>query len=114
MNSTRNTYLLLAFLLLVVGGGYYVTEVYQPAALQHLEDMNRVARSQQGEVAQLLAEAEVSADRAEMTLRKWKARYRYVPTALTTPDIVEYLEPHTSRGLRPLTSGSTGCSGRPT
>jgi hypothetical protein len=99
MTSTRNTHLLLSLLLLVLGGGYYITEVYQPAQLQRLDDLNRVARSQQGEVAELLAEAEVSADRAEMTLRKWKARYRYVPAALKTPDIVEYLEPHTSDGF---------------
>jgi hypothetical protein len=98
-NSTRNTSLLLALLLLGAAGGYYVTEIHQPAQRQRLEDMNRVARSQQGEVAQLIAEAEVSADRAETTLRKWNARYRYVPAALTTPDIVEYLEPHTSRGF---------------
>jgi len=99
MNSTRNTALLLGLLLLIVGAGYYVTEVDQPAQLQRLDDMNRVARSQQGQVVQLLAEAEVSADRAEMTLRKWNSRYRYVPVMLTTPDIVEYLEPHTSKGF---------------
>ena len=99
MNHLRNTYLLLGLLLVVAGVGYYVTEVYQPAQQQRLEDMNRVARSQQGEVSQLLSQAEVSADRAEETLRKWKARYRYVPAALKTPDIVEYLEPHTSDGF---------------
>lgn len=99
MNRRHNTYLLLGLLLLVVGAGYYVTEIYQPAKRQRLEDMNRVARSQKGEVAQLLAEAEVSADRAEETVRKWKARYRYVPASLKTPDIVDYLEPHTSDGF---------------
>jgi hypothetical protein len=61
--------------------------------------MSRVARSQQGEVAQLLAEADVSADRAEETVRKWNARYRYVPTTLETPDIVEYLELQTPAGF---------------
>jgi len=99
MTHNKNTLLLLGLLVLVAGVGYYVTEIHQPATLQRLEDMNRVARSQQGEVAQLLSQAEVSADRAEETVRKWKARYRYVPTTLTTPDIVEYLEPHTADGF---------------
>jgi hypothetical protein len=99
MNATRNTLLLLGLLVLVAGVGYYVTEVHQPTARQRLDDMNRVARSQQGEVAQLLAEADMSADRAEETVRKWNARYRYVPTVLETPDIVEYLETHTSAGF---------------
>lgn len=99
MTRIRNTVLLVGLLLLVAGAGYYVTEIYQPAQMQHLKDMNRVARSQQGEVAQLLSEAEVSADRTEETLRKWNARYRYVPTTLTTPDIVDYLESYTSDGF---------------
>ena len=99
MTATHNTLLLLVVLLLVTGTGYYVTEIHQPSARQRLEDMRRVARSQQGEVAQLLAEAEVSADRAEETVRKWEARYRYVPTTLKTPEIVEYLEAHTTKGF---------------
>lgn len=99
MTATRNTVLLLGLLVLVAGGGYYVTEIHQPAARQRLDDMSRVARSQQGEAAQLLAEADLSADRAEETVRKWEARYRYVPTSLTTPDIVEYLETHTAAGF---------------
>lgn len=99
MNHVRNTLLLFGVLVLVAGVGYYITEIHQPAKMQRLDDMNRVARSHQGEVAQLLAEAEVSADRAEETVRKWEARYRFVPAALTTPDIVEYLESHTSDGF---------------
>lgn len=99
MNRTRNT-LILALLTLVVSGvGYYLTEFYQPAQMQRLEDMNRVARSAQGEVAQLLSEAEASADRAEDAVRRWNARYRFVPASLTTPDIVEYLETHTRDGF---------------
>lgn len=113
MNHLRNTYLLLGFLLLLAGIGYYVTEVYQPATEQHLVDLNRVARSQQGEVAQLLSEAEVSADRAEETLRKWEARYRYVPSSLKTPDIVEYLEPHTSDGFEAFNIRLDGVSRSP-
>ncbi len=113
MNHLRNTYLLLGLLLLVAGVGYYVTEIYQPATQQRLEDMNRVARSQQGEVSQLLSEAEVSADRAEETVRKWNARYRYVPATLKTPDIVEYLEPHTSDGFEAFNVRLDGVSRSP-
>lgn len=113
MTPLRNTYLLLGLLLAVAGAGYYVTEIYQPATLQHLTDMNRVARSQQGEVAQLLEEAEVSADRAEETLRKWNSRYRYVPASLHTSDIVEYLEPHTAEGFEAFNVRLDGVTSSP-
>ncbi len=113
MTPLHNTYLLLALLLLVAGVGYYLTEMYQPAALQHLTDMNRVARSQQGEVTQLLEEAEISADRAEETLRKWNSRYRFVPAALHTSDIVEYLEPHTAEGFEAFNMRLDGVTSSP-
>jgi hypothetical protein len=99
MNHRRNTALLLALTLVVSGIGYYVTGIHQPAEVERLESMRRISRHSQGEVAQLLAEAEASADRAEAAARKWNARYRVVPDRMKTPDIVEYLEGITSRGF---------------
>jgi hypothetical protein len=29
---------------------------------------------------------------AEETMRRWRARYKYIPTSLKTPDIIQYLE----------------------
>lgn len=113
MTATRNTLLILGLLVLVAGAGYYVTEVHQPTARQRLDDVNRVARSQQGEVAQLLAEAEMSADRAEDTVRKWEARYRYVPATLETPEIVEYLETHTPTGFEAFNIRLNGVTNAP-
>jgi hypothetical protein len=99
MNSYLNTLLIVLLAVVVSGAGYYVTEVQQPATLKHLRDVDRVARLQHAQVAQLLAEAEESSDRADATVRKWNSRFRYIPTALGTPDVVEYLEELTPEGF---------------
>jgi len=99
MNTYLNTLLLLGVALVVCGAGYYVTEIQQPARLEHLQDVERVARLQHAQVIQLLAQAEKSSDMADASVRKWNSRYRYVPTELSTPDVVEYLEEMTPQGF---------------
>jgi hypothetical protein len=99
MKTHFNTLLLLFVALAVSGAGYYVTEVRQPATLQHLRDVDRVARLQHAQVAQLLAEAEQSSDRADATVRRWNSRYRYIPASLSTSDVIEYLEELTPSGF---------------
>ncbi|PEN11384.1 hypothetical protein CRI94_15205 [Longibacter salinarum] len=99
MKTYLNTLILFVVALAISGAGYYVTEVNQPATLKHLRDVDRVARLQHAQVAQLLAEAEQSSDRADATVRKWNSRFRYVPADLSTPDIVDYLEELTPKGF---------------
>lgn len=99
MRTYINTLIILAVAVVVAGSGYYVTSVQQPATLNRLRDIDRVARLQHAQVSQLLAEAEQSSDRADATVRKWNSRYRYIPASLSTPDIVEYLEELTPEGF---------------
>jgi hypothetical protein len=99
MRTYLNTLILLAVTVAVALAGYYVTSIQQPGTLNRLRDIDRVARLQHAQVAQLLAEAEQSSDRADATVRKWNSRYRFIPTGLSTPDVVEYLEELTPEGF---------------
>lgn len=99
MNSRTYTLVLLFIALLVAGGGFYLTEVRQPAKIEQMENARKVAKLQQAEVSQLLAEESATEEQAEETVRKWEARYKYIPEEMETPDIVQYLEGHTRSGF---------------
>ncbi len=93
MNSSiLNSMIFLALSVVVGGAGFYVTEVRQPAELQRLEDARKLARMQKAEVEQLLVEEGQSAELADEAVRKWRARYKFVPATMESPDILQYLE----------------------
>ena len=98
-NSTVSTLLLLLLTGLLAGAGYYTTEVRQPAELQRIDDSEKAARLRVAEVEQLLVEEAATEEMADAAVRKWRARYKYIPEEMKTPDIVEYLESHTTRGF---------------
>lgn len=98
-NSTVNTILLAIVTLLVAGTGFYLTRVEQPEEIQEIEHRKKLARLQRAEVSQLLAEEAASQEMADQAVRKWQARYKFIPAKLSTPDIVVYLEGLTSRGF---------------
>jgi hypothetical protein len=97
--STINTVLVLLIALAVGGAGYYVTGVQQPGAVERIEETKKLARLKKVEVEQLLVEEAGSRELAEQSLRKWRARYKYIPTRMETPDIVQYLESLTQSGF---------------
>jgi len=100
MNSALlNSIVLVAFAALLIGAGHYVTDVHQPRTLEQIQDKIKLAKLQQAQVEQLLIEQAASADLAEQVLRKWKARYKYLPANLNTADMVLYLEGLTSTGF---------------
>jgi hypothetical protein len=47
---------------------------------------------EKAQVEQLLAEEGQTAELAEEAVRKWRARYKYVPAEMETADILQYLE----------------------
>lgn len=91
-NRYINTLLILALALMVAGAGYYVTGVQQPAEMQSIEDARKLARMEKAEVEQLLVEESRSEELADEAVRKWRARYKFVPTTMETADILQYLE----------------------
>lgn len=91
MNRFLPTLLIALLTLLVAGAGYYLTAVHQPAQRQQLHTPQST-HPERTDMAHLMEQATASADRVEATMRRWEARYRYIPDTLSTPDIVEYLD----------------------
>lgn len=99
MESFRNTLIVLLLAGLVSGVGGYVTFKQQPEELESIEEQRELARLQQAEVEELLVEKAASEEAADEVLRKWNARYKFIPDEMNTADIVEYLEGLTRSGF---------------
>ncbi|NNF03652.1 MAG: hypothetical protein HKN17_04215 [Rhodothermales bacterium] len=103
-----STAILLIITLLVCGAGYYVTEIMQEEEMVAVEDAIKLARMEKAEVEQLLVEESTTGSMATEAVGKWKARYKYIPEEMTTPDIVNYLEDLTARGFEAFNISLTG------
>lgn len=112
-NSKINTLLLLLLTLVVTGAGYYLHAVRHPAEMQHIDDMEKTARLQYAEVEQLLVEESQSGELAEEAVRKWRARYKYIPAELKTADIIQYFERLGSDGFEEIRVDLAGVTTRP-
>lgn len=93
------TLLLGLAVILVLSGSYYVTDVKQQGEIERIQESRRAAALLNARVDELLAEQSSSAELAREALMRWNARYKYIPTELTTADMVEYLEGLTRRGF---------------
>lgn len=94
-----STTIIVLFALVVSGAGYYLTGVRQTEEMQAIEDATKLARMQKAEVEQLLVEESTTIELADEAVRKWRARYKYIPVEMNTPDILDYLESLTRRGF---------------
>lgn len=95
-----NTLVLAALVAVVAGVGAFVTQKRQPERLERLEQEETALRLRQAEIAELLAEQAGSRERAEEALRRWNARYKILPTHLTSPAVVQYLNELSRHGFR--------------
>ena len=109
-NDTLNTLVLSVVLVLVTGFGLYVTQKKQPARLERLEKEETALRLRQAEVEELLVEKSSSAERAADALRRWNARYKVLPTNLTSPAVVAYLNALSSSGFKTFNVSMNGIS----
>ncbi len=99
-NLGYNIIILATCWLLVTGAGVYVTYFEQPKEVERLEKAEKLARLRQAEVTALLAEETSSTAMAQEIITKWRARYKIIPEALKTPDIVGYLNRLTAVGFK--------------
>jgi hypothetical protein len=111
-NSLLNTILLVAVTMVIAGTGYYMTDVKQPEELQRIEDMRLTANMEFANVEELLQMEGVSAEMAEASVRKWRARYKFIPERMATPDILQYLERLTSVGFEETAIDLQGVTNR--
>ncbi len=98
-NSMVNTFVLVVLAAIVAGAGYYVTEVRQPEEIKRIDDQEKEVRLRYAKAEALLAESAESEGHADQVVRRWRSRYKIIPTTMETPDIVDYLERLTSRGF---------------
>ena len=84
---------------LVFSGSYYATDVRQKGEIERIQESRRAAALLSARVDQLLVEQSASAALARDAYARWNARYKYIPTELTTADMLEYLEGLTRRGF---------------
>ena len=99
MLAYRTPILLALAALLLGGASYYTTDVYQKDRIATLKESRRAAELLNARVDELLAQESVSAEAAEAALSRWHSRYKYIPAAMNTADIVEYLEGLTRVGF---------------
>ena len=89
-------------LILVTGGGVYVTFFKQPEERARLEKAEQVAKSKQVELTTLIAEAARSEDQAEQVERRWKSRYKEIPHTLVSEAVIAFLNENTKSGFQPF------------
>lgn len=98
-NIGYNVLILAGCWIVAVGLGVYVTFVKQPEKLEQVQKAEQVIRMKQAELTALLAEEVESEYLAADAVRKWNARYREIPKALSSPEVVGYLNELTPSGF---------------
>lgn len=95
-----NTLVLAVVLAAVAGMGAFLTQKKQPETLERLEQEETALRLRQAEIAELLVEQASSREQAEYAVRRWNSRYKVLPTMLTSPAVVQYLNTLSSSGFK--------------
>ena len=113
-NDVINTLLLSTFLAVAVGGGYYVTQKEQPAELAAVEAEIEAIENRDVQVETLIAQEATASEEAAATLARWNTRYKVLPTSLSSPDVVAYLNALSSRGFQRFDLSLTGVTPGPT
>lgn len=100
MNPTRaNILILTACWLVVVALGVWLTFFLQPAEMDALDQRARATEIKREETTALIAQQAETSELAADVEARWNARYKVVPTALRSPDVVGYLNDLTRDGF---------------
>jgi hypothetical protein len=114
MNPTRANILTLTLCWLVVTGlGVYLTFKLQPDEMDALDQRARAAELKREETTALIAQHAETAEAAQDVARRWNARYKIVPAALRSPDVVGYLNGLTDDGFKRFDLTVDGVSENP-
>ncbi|MFQ5569474.1 MAG: hypothetical protein ACE5G0_07350 [Rhodothermales bacterium] len=92
----------------IIVAGVYVTMVKQPEEVERVEKAEKVMRLKQAELASLMTEYSSSSERADASLRKWRARYKVIPQQLTGPEVIGYLNELTKTGFEVFDIANSG------
>lgn len=94
-----NALLLVVGWLILTGVGVYLTHFKLPAQITHYEKLEKLAHMRETEMGSLLAEYSASEERAREVESRWRARYRYIPASLSTPEVVARLNELSRQGF---------------
>ena len=109
-NQVLNTLILSVFLAAAAGGGYYVTQRVQPVELETIEADIEALENRDAEVESLLLEETAASQEAAVTLARWNARYKVLPSELSSADVVSYLNALSARGFHRFDLSLVGVS----
>ena len=112
-NEVLNTLLLSVFLAAAGGGGYYVTQREQPAELAEIVTEIEAIEAREAQVEELIAAEAVAGSEAAETLARWNTRYKVLPSALASADVVAYLNALSSAGFKRFDLSLTGVTPGP-
>ena len=107
-NEVINTLILSVFLAAAVGTGYYFTKKKQPVRLADVEAEIEAIESRAVELEGLLSQEALASESAAQTLKQWSTRYKVLPTELSSPDVVAYLNALSARGFQRFDISLTG------
>ena len=107
-NEVINTLILSVFLAAAVGTGYYVTKKTQPVRLAEVEAEIEAIENRAVELEGLLSQEALASESAAQTLKQWNTRYKVLPTELSSPDVVAYLNALSARGFQRFDISLTG------
>jgi len=109
--STKVIYNIIILAVIWVGiivAGVYVTMFKQPDELERVEKAGKVIRLKQAELASLISEHSLSAEKADNALNKWKARYKVIPPTLSGPEVIGYMNELTDTGFEVFDVSNSG------
>ncbi len=101
-NLVQNLIILCFCWAVATASGVYVTFFDQPGEMERLDNAEKVARMKQVELSSLMAEMEDSAGMAGNLVNRWNARYKIVPQALASEEVIRYLNELTQTGFQPF------------
>ena len=113
-NDILNTVVLSAILAVAGGGGFLVTHKQQPAELERIQTEIDAIENRDAEVETLIAQEAQASEEAAATLARWNTRYKILPAALESAEVVAYLNALSARGFQRFDLSLTGITPGPT
>lgn len=87
---------------LVAGGGIWLTFFEQPEEMDRLKKAEQLAKSKQAEMEGLMLEVTASEAEVDQVMRRWRARYKVIPSDLVSEEVISYLNSKTRTGFNPF------------
>lgn len=84
----------------VAGAGIYMTYFVQPEELEQVQKAEQVFRMSQAEYSSLQLEEDSAREMMEEAARRWQARYKTIPTGLSSPEVIGKLNGLSQSGFK--------------